>query len=544
MFNDADLAAIAKRDGPASAWHTAFSRHGADAPKAVHGDFAVGITAADGSVFLAVDRFAIRTMCYRIQDGVLRFSADARELAGPAPEIDPQAIFDYLYFHVIPSPGTIFKHVRRVPPGHFAMFRQGKLTVAPYWVPAFEEPRDAPFETLREEFRGLLRDGVARQLDTGIGTGCFLSGGTDSSTVAGLLRDVTGAPARTFSIGFDADGYDEMEYSRIAARHFGAEHHEYYITPDDLVASIPEVAASYDQPFGNSSVLPAFYCARLAREAGVGCMLGGDGGDELFGGNTRYAKQRVFGIYDHLPAALRKGLLEPMAGNRTVARLPLIRKAASYVTQAMVPMPDRMHTYNLLMRLGINEVLSAGFLAGVDADAPLRHQREIYATCTAGSLVNRILAYDWRYTLAETDLPKVVGATALAGVKTGFPLLDDRLVAFSARLPAHYKLNRLRLRWFFKEALRGYLPDQIITKKKQGFGLPFGVWTTRDAGLMRLAEDSLRSLGARGIVRTEFIDVLLKQHLHAYPGYYGEIVWIMMMLEQWLQAHAPAYRLG
>jgi asparagine synthase (glutamine-hydrolysing) len=135
-------------------------------------------------------------------------------------------------------------------------------------------------------------------------------------------------------------------------------------------------------------------------------------------------------------------------------------------------------------------------------------------------------------------LPKVCGSTQWAGVAVGFPFLDRGLVDFSLRLPTQYKLNGLKLRWFFKEALRGFLPDEIITKKKQGFGLPFGVWANRHAALRAFATDSLQSLGTRGIVQPEFIHLLLQDHLPAHPGYYGEMVWILMMLEQWLRRHA------
>ena len=525
-----------------SAWTELVKSRGRDAAAKVQGDFAVGLRLADDSVFLAVDRFAVRTLCYRIDGNQLRFALRADELADHA-ALDPQALFDYLYFHVIPSPRTVFCGVFRLPPGHYAFFRDGKLDVAPYWTPRFEESRAAPFKQLKDEFRQILRDSVRSQI---VGrTGCFLSGGTDSSTVTGLIGEVTGSPADSFSIGFDAAGYDEMEFSRIAARHFGAQHHEYYITPEDLVRSIPEVATGYDQPFGNSSVLPTYYCALQAKESGIERLLGGDGGDELFGGNTRYAKQRVFGIYDHVPEMLRKGVLEPLlTGNVHAQNIPGIRKASSYVRQALVPMPDRMQSYNLLSHLGMTEILSARFLQLVDSEEPLQQQRKVYGQCSTGSLVNRMLAFDWRYTLAENDLPKVVGATALAQMPVGFPLLDARLLEFSMRLPSRYKVNGLRLRWFFKEALRGFLPDAIITKKKQGFGLPFGVWATRNPALLRLAEDSVRGLGERSFLRPDFIDALFGRHLHTHPGYYGELIWIMMMLEQWLRKHAPNYRVG
>jgi asparagine synthase (glutamine-hydrolysing) len=352
-----------------------------------------------------------------------------------------------------------------------------------------------------------------------------------------MLGEVSGRPARTFSIGFDAAGYDEMEFARIAARHFKTKHHEYYVTPDDLVRSIPEVARWYDQPFGNSSVLPSFFCARMAKEAGIEKILGGDGGDELFGGNSRYAKQRIFAVYDGVPRMLRSALLEPaLLGAALPARIPLLRKAVSYVEQARVPMPGRSEMYNLLLRLGLTEVLTPQFLDAVDTGAPLRDQQRIYAACEADALINRMLAFDWRYTLADNDLPKVMGATAMAGIDTGFPLLDDRLVEFSLRLHPELKLKGLQLRWFFKEALRGFLPDAIITKKKHGFGLPFGSWLIRHRGLKDLAQDSLAELRKRGIIRPPFLDALMTKHVPSAPEYYGEMVWILMMLEQWLRS--------
>ena len=507
----------------------------------VRGSFAVALE-ADGRTFLAVDRFAIETLCYRVDDGVLRFASRADELAGPNAEVDPQAIFDYLFFHAIPSPRTIFKGVNRLPPGHYARFENGRLTVAPYWVPSFTEPTGgADFNALRDEFRRLLRDAVKQRLDGGK-AGCFLSGGTDSSTVAGMVGEATGRPAATYSIGFEAEGYDEMAFARIAARHFRTEHHEYYVTPGDLVRSIGDVARHYDQPFGNSSALPAYYCARMAREDGVSRLMAGDGGDELFGGNSRYAKQRVFGWYGLLPAALRRGLMEPLFEQTPIGRLPLLKKGTSYIEQAKVPMPARLQMYNLLLRLGVADVLTPQFLAHVDAEAPAKHQQTVWDAARTKDDLNRTLAFDWRYTLAESDLPKVCGTTGLAGVEVAFPMLDDALLEFSLGLPIEYKLRGLKLRWFFKEALRGFLPDEILTKKKQGFGLPFGVWATRHAALKKLATDSLDSLATRGIVRPGFIRTLIDEHLPTHPGYYGEMVWILMMLEQWLQGHAPDYR--
>lgn len=541
-FADATLQSMCDQQGPLPAWRQLLAGTPAQALGGVAGDFAVGLREASGRTVLAVDRFSMRSLCYRVVDGQLRFAERADALADGDTPVDPQSVFDYLYFHVIPSPRTIFRGIHRLPPGHVAVFDQGRLEVQPYWVPRFTEPASASFDELRTRFLQLLQDGVAHQLD-GSKAACFLSGGTDSSTVAGMIGRVRGEPADCYSIGFEAEGYDEMAFARIAAKQFGCRHHEYYVTPDDLVRGIAQVAGHYDQPFGNSSVLPAYYCAKVAREDGVTRLLAGDGGDELFGGNSRYAKQRVFSWYDAVPGVLRRGLLEPVLALPGAERITVLRKGNSYVEQARVPLPDRLQMYNLLRRLGHANIFTPGFLAQVDTEAPLAQQREVWAQAHTDQLINRMLAFDWRYTLAEADLPKVRGSTSLAGVAVGYPLLDQALVDFSLGLPAEYKLKGLKLRWFFKEALRGFLPDEIITKKKQGFGLPFGVWATRHAGLKRLATDSLHSLAARGIVQPAFIRQLVDELLPAHPGYYGEMVWILMMLEQWLQQHAAAFEL-
>ena len=532
---------------PLAAWQQAYATRGSTCAANVGGEFAVALDLPDGGAYLAVDRFAVHSLCYAMKDGRLHYATRADVLARRLgiTALSTQAIYDYLFHHCIPSPRTIYEGIHRLPAAHYALFQNGQLTVAPYWTAQFTEQARPDFDALRDEFRGILRSAVKERL-TGDGkTACFLSGGTDSSTVAGLLGEATGKAPASYSIGFEAEGYDEMAYARIAAKAFGADHHEYYVTPADLVKAIPDVAAHYDQPFGNSSAVPAFYCARKAHDDGYTRLLAGDGGDELFGGNTRYAKERVFHVYSQIPSPLRAGVLNPLFMNPVAGNIPLLKKGTSYIRQARVPMPDRMQSYNLLDRLGLRDVLTPGFLAAVDTDAPREHQR---ATWAAGphdaSLVNQMLTFDWRYTLAENDLPKVVGTTALAGVDVSFPLLDTRLLDFSLKLPTSYKLKGLKLRWFFKEALRGFLPDDILTKKKHGFGLPFGPWAVKDAALNALAADSLRGVAARGIVRPEFVESLLTKRLKEHAGYYGEMVWILMMLEQWLRRHAPDFRIA
>ena len=170
-------------------------------------------------------------------------------------------------------------------------------------------------------------------------------------------------------------------------------------------------------------------------------------------------------------------------------------------------------------------------MALIDTNRPLQLERDVWQSNDACSALNQELAFDWRFTLAESDLPMVCVSSDMAGIEVGFSLLDARLLLFSLKLPSGYKLRGSQLRWFFKEALRGFLLDEILSQKTQGFGLPFGIWVSRHPALKTLASDSLHSLAQRGAVRADLIHTLLTQRLREHPGYLGEMVWILMMLE-------------
>ena len=540
-----DDAGASGASGTATGLLAAWNKHGTNLTSHIHGPFALVVVDAEKqSVFLAVDRFSIQTLCYCVEGDSISFSDRADCVAGRGTDLDPQALFDFLYFHIIPAPRTIFSKVRRLPGGHALLVDPQGVKEIRHWPLRFDEQQSPSFDVAKDAFRKLIKDSVAEEIEGHAQVGAFLSGGTDSSTIAGMLGQITGTPPLAYSIGFEAEGYDEMEYARIAARHFGLKHNEYYVTPSDILASLPAIAQHHDQPFGNSSALPAYYCAKMAQSDGCTKMLAGDGGDELFGGNSRYATQQFFEFYHSLPEGMRH-LIEPMCGDDSILRkIPVFRQATGYVRHSRLPMPDRMMSFNLIMHLGPSNVLAEGLLSRIDLAEPLAHMRQTWGDCTAPSLVNRMLAYDWRYTLADSDLPKVRGATGMAGISVGYPLLSDRLTDFSMALPPDWKLRRFKLRWFFKEALRGFLPDQIITKKKKGFGLPFGVWAARDPGLKQLAGESLSGLAERGIIRKDFARKLLSDYLPEHPGYYGEMVWILIILEQWLRLHAPDYSLA
>jgi asparagine synthase (glutamine-hydrolysing) len=240
----------------------------------------------------------------------------------------------------------------------------------------------------------------------------------------------------------------------------------------------------------------------------------------------------------------RRGALEPLLrGAGKVTKGFPIGKALSYIEQAAVPLPDRLQSYNFLHRHDPGEVFTPALLGAVDAGAPLQALRREYSAPQSCSAVNRMLFLDWKFTLHDNDLVKVNTMCDLAGMNVAYPMLDPAVVDFSMRLPTSWKVHRGELRWFYKRAMTGFLPQQIIKKTKQGFGLPFGVWTAEHAGLKKLAADSLACLSTRGFFQPKFLRDSLRMHQDVHAKYYGELVWILMVLELWLQAHAPEARL-
>jgi asparagine synthase (glutamine-hydrolysing) len=537
-FQDEELAFIARDQSPAVAVAHGWLRFGEKLPTLMQGNFAFAVLEPiKKKAFMALDRVGAERLCYAKHGGHLVFGSSAQSVtAHPAVgrTIAPQAIYDYLYFHTIPAPRSLYQGVHKLLPGQYLTLKNGQIGTGFYWQADYA-PDDADFDSHLREFRSVL-DQAVRDADAPA-TAAFLSGGTDSSTIVGALTAARGAPVDTFSIGFDADGFDEMEYARCAAERFGSRSHEYYLKPADIVAAIPIIAREYDEPFGNNSAVPTYFCAKAAREAGFENMFAGDGGDEIFGGNVRYAKQGLFEAYARLPAALRLGLIEPVANLPGLSNRFPLSKLKSYVDQARVGLPLRLESYNFLHRTPLDQIFAEDFIHAVDPSATDAALTEVYERTSSDHYINRLMHLDLKFTLADNDLRKVGTMTEAAGIEVHYPLLDDRLVAFANHLPVDYKVRGQKLRWFFKEALADLLPEKIINKSKHGFGLPFGVWSNQYAPLGDLVGDSLSSFKQRGWIQPAYLDHMLAMQRGQHASYYGVMIWVMTMLEQWLQAN-------
>lgn len=497
-------------------------------------------------VLLAIDRMGRQPLYFRVgRDSVLIGShlSRLRELAGST-ALDEQILYNYLYFHTVPAPGAVVARFHKLAAAQCLELTPGGHDLTHYWTPTFCETTDMTVAGAHSQLRTTLKRAVSRSV-AGVGArekkvGAFLSGGLDSSTVAGLLSERQGGSCDAYAIGFAAEGYDEMAFARVTAKHFGIRLHEHYVTPDEVVAALPDIAAAFDEPFGNSSALPAYFCARMAAADGVEVLLAGDGGDELFAGNERYLRQKVFERYQRAPDWLRAQIIEPLLG-RAPDGMPLVGKGRSFVRQANTALPARLQYYSFLEQNNPSDIFMADFLAQVDQAQPLRLLDKLYAAPADASALNRMLVLDWQITLADNDLRKVGQACALAGVEVRYPLLDDELVAFSTRIPSAWKLPGRKLRHFYKEALAGWLPDATIKKSKHGFGLPFGVWMKTHKPLQELAYDNIFNLKERGIFQPGFLDQAVAKHRDEHASYYGELIWVLTALELWLAANQPDY---
>jgi asparagine synthase (glutamine-hydrolysing) len=498
-------------------------------------------------LLLSVDRFGFKTLYWRRERERLLFASRVGAVrAGqdsPA-EVNPEAITQFLLFSVVPAPLTIFRGVERLSPGFLMTFRGGEVKKKRYWDLAYSEDMDREERYWSRELCEEMRGAVHRQLSDCAPekTGSYLSGGTDSSSVTAFMSERV-KPAKTFSISFPVAGYSEIEFARTIARRFQTRHHEHCLTPEDAATAIPKLMRYYDEPFANSSAIASYHCALLARENGMDTLFAGDGGDELFGGNARYATDKGFALYHSVPQWVRWTIIEPAVRllPETDGKLSLPRR---YIRRAQIANPRRILSYNFFLNMGAQEIFEPDFLEQSSEDAFLCIAEEHYRSANASSELNRLLYMDVKMTLADNDLRKVSGTAEMAGIRVRYPLLDTRLVEFSSRIPTNLKLKGMEKRYIFKQAMKGILPDQVLYKKKHGFGVPLGEWFLHDARLKALVQDVLGDprTQQRGYFRREFLDKLIGLHKQENAGFYGEIVWYLVALELWHREHLKPVR--
>jgi asparagine synthase (glutamine-hydrolysing) len=517
-----------------------YERFGCDFVDRLRGGFSLVLWDRIERRFVAaIDGFGIKRLVYYEDDKVLLVSTriDAIRRAGAGGlEVNPKAVVNIVNFTSNLGPETIFTGVKRLTPGTRLVATDGQTRVEKYWDMRYGLEDGSREAALSAQLESLVERSVAAHCrnDSFERLGAFLSGGTDSSTVVGMMTRAAGCPVKAFSIGFEEQRFNELGYAEIAARRFGSKHYTYLVGAEDCYAAVPRIIRSFDEPFGNSSAIPTYFCARLAAENGVDTLLAGDGGDELFGGNERYATDKVFEVYHRVPRLLRRGLIEPVA-----AVLPfengVVRRARNYIRRANIRGIERMLSYQFLSTHTISDVFEGDFLETLGNYSPLEIPALHYRSAAARDHLDRLLYVDMKITLADNDLPKVTCMSELAGLQTRFPLLDRPVAEFSGRVPPRWKVKGFNKRYLFKKAFRELLPPEIIQKKKHGFGIPVANWMRTDGRMRELLHDTLRSERAfgRGYFRRQFVEDLFRKHQSDDSTYYGDSLWTLLAMELW-----------
>lgn len=549
FYNAAELASragVPAEAGEAALLAGLFRKQGQDWWRAARGTFGAFVwdkAAARGWAWC--DRLGVRPLM--IYEDAARIAVATRiaslaALPGFQGDMRNQALFSYLLMEMIPTPFTVYKSVRKLESGHKVSIADGKAETAMYWNMRYPERKLSDPAEMEEGIRARMRGAVRGQASLRVGSpeeiGSFLSGGTDSSLVAGLVSELHPGRAKTFSIGFAEEGYDEMGFARIAAGRFHTRSDEYYVTRDDIVEALPRIVAAFDEPFANSSVVPTYFCAKRARETGVKVMLGGDGGDEIFGGNSRYVDN--FRNFSRYPLPVEIAMRAAVGLTPAPWRKGPIRKVANYLARKRAPLHERIHAYDLGYYLGdVNAIFAKAFLDEGPFVKPQEVAARILAGAEASDEIDRYMYHDLKNTLADNDLRKVNTMTELAGVQVRYPFLDHEMVEYTGLIPAGLKVKDGALRWLYKEAFKDILPQEIIHKKKHGFGLPVVRWMMRPGRLHDMVKDALFDgrLSRRGIFRAGFVDDLYKRAQADKTTYFGSYLYYIFFMELWMREH-------
>jgi len=500
-------------------------------------------------LFLARDRVGIKPLYFSQQDGRFLFASEIKAiLAHPSisADLDEEALYHYLSFLTTPAPSTMFRGIRKLPPGHYlTVDADGRPEITRWWDVA-DAPVPAP-ELLRSEracsarIMELLEDAVRERLMADVPFGVFLSGGVDSTTITALLRRMHAGAVRTFSVGYtDAPAHSEVAHARRVAEHYGTEHHEVLIGQDDLIAYVPELIHSQDEPLADWVCIPLYYVSRLLRENGTIVGLVGEGSDEQFVGYPHYLRyvgldRRLWPAYLRLPSAVRRGLhvaLDPVLRASGLPRevRELFRRAAAgeplFLSGAVAAWEaEKRDLISEPMRRGTwREISSVPLVAA--SSAHLLERRP------GADFLDRLIYQEFQLRLPELLLMRVDKITMSTSIEARVPFLDHRLVEFTSRIPSRMKLDRRRTKPLLKDAVRGLIPDHVIGRPKQGFSAPVKEWFRGPlAGYARRSIMSSR-LRERGLFDYDRLDRMLEAHRSGRKNY-DTLLWCFLNLSQW-----------
>lgn len=502
-------------------------------------------------LFCARDRFGKKPFFYTVQHGRLYFASELtgiEQLRHLSLTMNPQAVMRYLAYEYVPTPHSVYTEVQSLPPSHMLLLQDGNLSISRYWdMPMPDESDKRSDNELCEELRFLLSRAVRRRMVSDVPLGVFLSGGIDSSIVAGLMARQSSTAIKTFSIGFSEASYDESRYARIVAKAFATDHHERVLSAEECADTLPGIISRMDVPMADASVAPTWLLSGVTREK-VTVALGGDGADELWAGYEHYIGFKVAQWYNAAPSALRKGIIEPLAQllPSSAGYINPRLAVATFLRAAHAPAWQRVQTMLTAFTPDMQESIldsafkaqQPGFLAPEVLFAPTREHYDHWQPQNAATPLARAFHVYARQFMLDDILVKVDRCSMLHSLEVRAPFLDKDAAEFAARLPVSRKLHGFKRKWLLKKAFAELLPDEILYRNKRGFQIPVAEWLR---GRMRpLMEDLLSesTLKAQGIFNHQAVRALMDEHVSGRADL-RKPLWTLLVFQLWWRARHP-----
>ena len=504
----------------------------------LNGMFAVAIWDANRrQLVLARDRLGKKPLFYQATVDQILFGSELKALAAnPAfrSEVSPGAIDQFLTYQYVPHPDTIYKHARKVPPGHVVTIKDRTLKVSKYWRIDLHLESDCTESHAAGQLSELLRDSVRLRLRSDVPLGAFLSGGVDSSLIVALAQSQLDRPLHSFSIGFSESDFDETAYARQVAAWMRTDHREFQVSPD-AVHILDQLAYHYDEPFGDSSAIPTWYLCQMTRQH-VTVALSGDGGDELFAGYDRYRAL-------WLSRWLERGLaMRSIVGSPWIQRLPASTKQRSFIRRLQrfgaalnEPLSRRyMNWLQIFPERMRAELYRAEFVEQLPDEDPFEFFEGAWAETRGRDLISQASLSDLVTYLPCDLMTKVDIASMAHGLECRQPFLDYRLVEFAAALPSHLKFRSGKGKRLLRTTFDKLLPRQIWERRKMGFGVPLGKWFRHELREMTAARLLSADARCHTFFRIDTIQRLVDEHQsgrinHSYR------LWNLLMFESWLR---------
>ncbi len=522
-----------------------YEEKGADLVDDLIGDFAFAIwDDRTGELLLARDRLGVKPLYYADHNGQLAFASTLPALLEgcDAPrEIDPRALLSYLTFRCIQAPLSVYRHMRKLPPGHVLTARGHDVRIRQYWRLKLEPDESRPLESFTEELDALLHDAIRRQMVADVPLGAFLSGGLDSSTIVRAMTEFSSGPVKAFSIGFREHRYDESRYYKLLARELGIEHHQLVFEPH-LLDDVEHIVQMFGEPCAITSGFPLYYLSKLARQH-VTVALSGDGPDEIFAGyelRYRYLQSArraqhslprpILSLANRLAQLTRTVKTTGQLGNR----LRRIRKFCELVRLA----PEQWLPYLTVNHTPLTEPAALLGLA-LAPDDTLPYVTAFRQQPGGADWLLPFLYADITVVLPDEMFTKLDCMTMAHSLEGRVPLCDHRIAELAGRIPSHMKFDGYTGKLVFRRAVESRLPRAIATRPKWGFNVPVDMWFRTD--LRALATDVLTSTSFRqsGLFNPDIVRMILEEHC-AERQNYGSLIWALMVFEIWRRSFGSA----